>query len=47
MKLIEKDLKDIADYLKVYNFDYIYHFAAILGVERVIKEPFHTLKKTF
>ena len=32
-------------YLKIYNFDYIYHFAAILGVEKVINNPFKTLKE--
>ena len=44
VKLIQKDLNSIADYLKIYNFDYIYHFAAILGVKKVIDNPFITLK---
>jgi len=44
VKLIQKDLNDISDYLKIYNFDYIYHFAAILGVQKVINNPFITLK---
>ena len=44
VKLIQKDLSSIADYLKIYNFDYIYHFAAILGVKKVIENPFITLK---
>ena len=42
--LIQKDLNLIADYLKIYNFDYIYHFAAILGVKQVIDNPYITLK---
>ena len=45
VKLIQKDLKYILDYLKIYNFDYIYHFAAILGVKKVIDNPFVTLKE--
>ena len=44
IKLIQKDLSSISDYLKIYNFDYIYHFAAILGVKKVIDNPFNTLK---
>jgi UDP-glucose 4-epimerase len=44
IKLIQKDLSSISDYLKIYNFDYIYHFAAILGVKKVIDNPFITLK---
>ena len=44
VKLIQKDLNSITDYLKIYNFDYIYHFAAILGVKKVIDNPFITLK---
>ena len=43
--LIKKDLSDILHYLKIYNFDYIYHFSAILGVEKVINNPFKTLKE--
>jgi len=43
--LIKKDLKFISDYLKIYNFDYIYHFAAVLGVKKVIDNPFYTLKE--
>ena len=45
VKLIQKNLNDISDYLKIYNFDYIYHFAAILGVQKVIDNPFITLKE--
>ncbi len=45
VKLIQKDLKYISDYLKVFDFDYIYHFAAILGVKKVIDSPFSTLKE--
>ncbi len=45
VKLIKQDLKYILDYLKIYNFDYIYHFAAILGVQKVIDNPFVTLKE--
>jgi len=44
VKFIQKDLNLIADYLKIYNFDYIFHFAAILGVKKVIDNPFITLK---
>ena len=44
VKLIKKDLNFISDYLKVYNFDYIFHFAAILGVQKVIDNPFITLR---
>jgi len=45
VKLIQKDLNLITDYLKIYNFDYIFHFAAILGVKKVIDNPFITLKE--
>ena len=45
VKFIQKDLNHISDYLKIYNFDYIYHFAAILGVQKVIDNPFITLKE--
>ena len=45
VKLIQKNLNDISDYLKIYNFDYIYHFAAILGVQKMIDNPFLTLKE--
>ena len=44
IKLIQKDLSSISNYLKIYDFDYIYHFAAILGVKKVIDNPFITLK---
>ena len=43
--LIQKDLSSISNYLKIYDFDYIYHFAAILGVKKVIDNPFITLKE--
>ena len=42
--LIQKNLNDISNYLKIYDFDYIFHFAAILGVKKVIENPFTTLK---
>ncbi len=45
LKLIKKNLNDISNYLKIYNFDYIFHFAAVLGVEKVINNPFITLKE--
>ena len=45
VKLIQKDLGLISNYLKIYDFDYIYHFAAILGVKKVIDNPFITLKE--
>ena len=44
VKFIKKDLSDILDYLKIYDFDYIFHFAAILGVQKVIDNPYDTLK---
>ena len=44
VKIIKKDLNHISDYLKIYDFDFIYHFAAILGVQKVINNPFVTLK---
>ena len=44
VKLIKKDLNFISDYLKVYDFDFIFHFAAILGVQKVIDNPLITLK---
>ena len=45
VKLIQKNLINISDYLKIYDFDYIYHFAAILGVKNVIDNPYITLKE--
>lgn len=45
LKLIKRNLNDIENYLKIYNFDYIYHFAAILGVKKVMDNPFITLKE--
>jgi UDP-glucose 4-epimerase len=45
VKLIQKNLNNISDYLKIYDFDYIYHFAAILGVKKVIDNPYVTLKE--
>lgn len=44
VKLIKGDLNKILRFLKVYDFDYIFHFAAILGVKKVIDYPFDTLK---
>ena len=45
IKLIQLDLNNISKYLKIYNFDYIYHFAAILGVQKVIDNPYSTLSQ--
>ena len=45
VKLINKDLNKISEFLKNYNFDYIYHFAAILGVHKVMDNPYITLKE--
>ena len=45
IKLIQKNLNNISDYLKIYDFDYIYHFAAMLGVKNVIDNPYVTLKE--
>lgn len=45
VKFIKKDLSNISSYLNIYNFDYIFHFAAILGVKKVIDNPFTTLKE--
>ena len=44
VKFIKKDLSNILNYLKIYDFDYIFHFAAILGVKKVIDNPFITLR---
>ncbi len=43
IKLIQLDLNDISKHLKIYDFDYIYHFAAMLGVQKVINNPYSTL----
>ena len=40
---IKGDLKNISKNLKLKNFDYIYHLAAILGVQKVIQKPYSTL----
>ena len=45
VKFIKKDLANILNYLKIYDFDYIFHFAAILGVKKVIDNPFITLRE--
>ena len=45
VKFIKKDLTKISKYLKIYDFDYIFHFAAILGVQKVINNPYITLKE--
>ena len=45
IKVIKKDLNYVSDYLKIYDFDFIFHFAAILGVQKVINNPFITLEK--
>ncbi len=45
VKFIKKDLSKISDFLKIYDFDYIFHFAAILGVQNVINKPYETLKE--
>ena len=45
VKLIQKNLNQISEFLKIYNFDYIFHFAAILGVKNVIHNPLKTLKE--
>ena len=44
LKLIKKDLSNILNYPKIFDFDYIFHFAAILGVQKVIDNPYLTLK---
>ena len=38
-------INNISEYLKIYNIDYIYHFAAILGVKNVIENPLKTLRE--
>ena len=43
IKFIKGDLKNISKIIKLKNFDYIYHFAAILGVKKVIQNPYLTL----
>ena len=45
VKFIKKDLSKISDFLKIYDFDYIFHFAAILGVQNVINKPYETLSE--
>ncbi len=45
VRFLKKDLNNIKDYPKIYNFDYIFHFAAILGVKKVIDNPFVTLNE--
>ena len=45
VKFIKKDLSKISKFLKIYDFDYIFHFAAILGVQKVIDNPYITLKE--
>lgn len=45
LKVIKKNLNNVKDYPRIYNFDYIYHFAAILGVKKVIDNPFITLNE--
>mgnify|MGYP000861066999 CR=1 FL=1 len=42
---LKKDLSNKASYPNIFNFDYIFHFAAILGVKTVIDNPFITLKE--
>lgn len=44
VKIIKKDINNISNYLKTYDFDYIFHFAATLGVKKVIDYPYYTLK---
>ena len=44
VKLIKKDLNHISS-LKIYDFDYIFHLAAVLGVKNVIDNPYNTLKE--
>lgn len=43
IKFIKGDLKNISKTIKSKSFDYIYHFAAILGVIKVIQNPYTTL----
>jgi nucleoside-diphosphate-sugar epimerase len=43
IKFIKGDLKNISKTIKSKNFDYIYHLAAILGVQKVIQKPYSTL----
>ncbi len=45
IKIIKKDLRNVNNYLKTYDFDFIYHFAATLGVQKVINNPYFTLKE--
>ena len=46
IKLIEADLIDNDSFKKVNNnYDFIFHFAAILGVENVINMPYEVLDK--
>ncbi len=46
IKLIEKDLSNVNSYKMVDNdYDFIFHFAAILGVENVINSPYEVLDR--
>ncbi len=45
VKLLKRNLNNISNYLKIYDFDYIFHFAALLGVRKVINNPFMTLRE--
>ena len=46
VKIIKKNLNDIESYLKIYNFDYIYHFAALLGVKSY-RQSFCNIKRKY
>ena len=43
--LLKQNLSNSSKYPKIFDFDYIFHFAAILGVQKVIDNPYITLKE--
>ena len=46
--MIDYDLSNNNSYSKLGNkYDYIYHFAAIIGVKYVLKSPFDVLNKNY
>lgn len=47
VKLYVSDLSKNDIKIKQYNYDYIFQFAAILGVDRVINNPFSVLNKNY
>jgi UDP-glucuronate decarboxylase len=38
------DYRDIAPIMSMYNFDYVFHYAAVVGVQRTLKHPVNVLR---